>query len=216
LLGELSRPDKRDSAYLRGLFGLAGQLFGSAKDYTATRVMASLARSSPRELPADARLSLLKTLVDASPPQSAEFWKEILMQDPKRHAGVAFSGVLATNFTAAVQMLPGMPDAPLAGQKLALKLGLAWDVLSVADRFKLLQAVHEVLPNCRRSIADPLSNWVASKRGSESGAAVARERRAEALFADSRATPSSAAPKPSIGSRPSNPPPRERASESLF
>ena len=128
-------------------------------------MLAQLARRLP-ELPRlslEIRLKILATLVDMSPPQPSEFWYEILEQDKVNYSGLALSGVLATNPTEAIDMLPLMPDSVRAGQSAALKLDLVWDDLPRRRRFAFAGHVRAKLPICGTRFSEPLNAWLTSK-----------------------------------------------------
>ena len=162
LIRQFSADGLGDDAYLQELLFLTAGF----KNPEAVRMLAQLARRFPQmpQISVEIRLAVLAALVDMSPPQPAEFWDDILKQDPEKYAGLALSGVLATNPAQAINMLPAMPDAERAGQATALKLDLAWDELPPKQRFPLVQDVEAILPRCGSRFASPVAAWTASKR----------------------------------------------------
>lgn len=168
LIRQFSADGQGDDAYLQELLFLTAGF----KNPEAVRMLAQLARRFPQmpQISVEIRLAVLAALVDTPPPQPVAFWDDILKQDPEKYAGLALSGVLATNPAQAINMLPAMalghhvPDVERAGQAAALKLDLAWDDLAPKQRFQLVQDVEAILPHCGSRFASPVAAWTASKR----------------------------------------------------
>jgi hypothetical protein len=95
-------------AYLEELLSLASVF----EDPETVNELSALVQESPKfpNLPAEVRLSVLATLVDTPPPQSAEFWEAILRKNSRTYASFALSGVLAIDPERAIAMLPSLPD----------------------------------------------------------------------------------------------------------
>lgn len=162
LIRQFSADGLGEAAYLQELLFLTAGF----KNPEAVRMLAQLATRFP-EMPhvsIEIRLAVLAALVDTPPPQLPSFWDDILRQDPEKYAGLALSGMLATNPAQAIRMLPTMPDTERAGQAAALKLDLTWDDLSLKQRFQLVQDVEAILPRCGSRFASPVEAWTASKR----------------------------------------------------
>ena len=162
LIRQFSADGLGDDAYLQELLFLTAGF----KNPEAVRMLAQLARRFLQmpQISVEIRLAVLAALVDTPPPQTVAFWDDILKQDSEKYAGLALSGVLATNPAQAINMLPAMPNAERAGQAAALKLDLTWDDLAPKQRFQLIQDVEAILPHCRSSFASPVAAWTASKR----------------------------------------------------
>ena len=111
----------------------------------------------------DIRNAVLGVLTMGSPPQSFEFWQNLLQQDKQRYAARAISGALSGDKMQAVKMLPDMPDTERAGGATMLKLDLAWDDLPSASRELFVEAVKDVLPRCGAVFAAPIAAWVKGK-----------------------------------------------------
>ena len=129
-------------------------------------MLAQLAARFP-ELPstsAEVRLAVLAALVDTPPPRDIAFWEMMLGQDSQAYAGMALSGVLATNPEHAVAMLPRFPDNERLGQAAALKLDLAWDSLPPRERFQFVQDIQAIIPRCGRQFGGPVQAWADSKK----------------------------------------------------
>ena len=133
----------------------------------AVQMLARLADTFPEmpQISGEIRLAILATIVDTPPPQPPSFWERTLKQDAEAYAGLALSGVLATQPAQAIKMLPSMPDAERAGQAAALKLDLTWDNLPPKNRFQFVQDIQEILPQCGSHFAVPVDAWTASKVG---------------------------------------------------
>jgi hypothetical protein len=124
------------------------------------------------ELEFDIRNAVLSVLNMGSPPQSYEFWHELLMQDRARYAARAISGALSWDKFQAVQMLPDMPDIGRTGSATMLKLDLAWDDLPATMRQPFVLAVQAILPRCGAVFAEPIAAWVQTKIPASNTASV--------------------------------------------
>lgn len=162
LIRQFSADGLGDDAYLQELLFLTAGF----KNPEAVRILVQLARRFLKmpKISVEIRLAVLAALVDTPPPQPVAFWDDILKQDSEKYAGLALSGVLATNPAQAIKMLPAMPDAERAGQAAALKLDLTWDELPSKQRFLLVQDVEAILPRCGSHFASPVAAWMASKQ----------------------------------------------------
>lgn len=162
LIRQFSADGLGDDAYLQELLFLTAGF----KNPEAVQILAQLARRFLKmpQISVEIRIAVLAALVDTPPPQSVAFWHEILKQDSEKYAGLALSGVLATNPAQAINMLPAMPDAERAGQAAALKLDLAWDDIDPKQRFQLVREVEAILRRCGSRFARPVAAWTASKR----------------------------------------------------
>lgn len=143
------------------------------KNPEAVEMLAKLAARFPGlpAIPAEIRFAVLAALVDTPPPRDMAFWERMLAQDSEKYAGLALSGVLATNPQQAVAMLPRFPDNARLGQAAALKLDLTWDSLPPRERFQLVRDIQTVLPQCGRIFGAPVQAWADSKKETRTGAA---------------------------------------------
>jgi hypothetical protein len=155
---------KGETAYLEELLSLVSTF----KDRETVEGLSALALTFLQwpEMALEVRFAVLATLVDTPPPRKVEFWQEILMQNPEQYASMALSGVLAINPSRAITMLPRLLNSERVGQAAALKLDLAWDTLLPKQRFRFVQEVEAILPNCGSDIAVPLASWILSKQSS--------------------------------------------------
>jgi hypothetical protein len=151
-----------ETAYVEELLHLASAF----KIPEAVQMLAQLACRFPdiADIPPEVRVAVLAALVDTPPPQPPEFWEQTLKQAPEDYAGLALSGVLATNPARAVKMLPAMPDVERAGHAAALKLELAWDDLLPKQRSQFVDDIQAILPQCGSRVAGPVKAWVDSKQ----------------------------------------------------
>jgi hypothetical protein len=149
-----------ETTYVQELLGLASAF----KSPETVQMLAQLAREFPQlpDLSVEIRVAVLAALVDTPPPQPPDFWDYILKLAPEDYAGLALSGVLATNPAQAIRMLPAMPDDERAGQAAALKLELAWDDLTPKKRFQFVQDIQEILPQCGSRFGGPVEAWTES------------------------------------------------------
>ena len=141
-------------------------LVSAFKNPEAVEMLAKLATRFPElpDLSPEVRLAVLAALVDTPPPRDMAFWETMLAQDPEKYAGLALSGVLATNPEQAVAMLPRLPDSERLGQAAALKLDLTWDNLPAKERFQFVQDIQAILPRCGRRFAAPVQAWTDVKK----------------------------------------------------
>jgi hypothetical protein len=161
LVREFCAGGSGEAPYLEELLSLASAF----QNPEAVEMLAKLATRFP-ELPhisVEVRLAVLAALVDTPPPRNMAFWETILARDPAAYAGLALSGVLATNPEQAIAMLPRFPDSERLGQAAALKLDLTWDNLLPKDRFQFVQDIQAILPQCGQHLAAPVRVWVDSK-----------------------------------------------------
>jgi len=162
LVREFCADASQQASYVEELLALASAF----KNPEAVEMLAKMAARFP-ELPstsAEVRLAVLAALVDTPPPRDMAFWEMMLGQDPQKYAGMALSGVLATNPEQAVAMLPRLPDSERLGQAAALKLDLTWDELPPRERFQFVRDIQTLLPRCGRGFRGPLQAWTDSKR----------------------------------------------------
>lgn len=161
------------TAYVEELLCLASAF----KSPESVQMLAQLARDFP-EFPGicvEVRIAVLAALVDTPPPQPPEYWNHILKQAPEDYAGLALSGVLATNPAEAIRMLSALPDTERVGQAAALKLDLAWDDLPPRQRFQFIQGIQAILPQCGSRSAGAVRAWADSKERNN-GAGLFSER----------------------------------------
>ena len=169
LIRQFCTDGRGERSYLEELLSLAAAF----KNPETVQMLAQLSLRFPQlpHLSLKIRLAVLAALVDTPPPQQPAFWESVLKQNPQKYAGLALSGVLATNPIQAIKLLPEMPNSERAGQAAALKLDLTWDDLSPKQRFQFVQDVEAILPNCRRRFAGPVKAWVDSKHERSSSSA---------------------------------------------
>jgi hypothetical protein len=150
-----------DGAYLEELLALASTF----KAEEAVPMLAGLALRFPAmpQISEDVRLAVLATLVDTRPPQTAGFWEDILAEDRELYAGLALSGVLATNHAHAIRLLTAMPDVEDLGDAAAMKLELAWIDLPAHRRTYFVDDIRAVLGLCAPRFAAPVRDWLDSK-----------------------------------------------------
>ena len=182
-----------ETSYLEQLLALTAA-FGNPD---AVRMLAQLARTFPQmpQISVEIRLAVLATLVDTPPPQPVEFWDCILKQNPKDYAGLALSGVLATNPTQAINMLPLMPNDERIGQAAALKLDLVWDNLPSTKRFQLTQDVEVIVAKWGTRFARHVKAWADSKENQIAVTANPKLKEALSKFYDGEFVPQARTPK---------------------
>lgn len=161
LVREFCDDGQGEPRYLQQLLSLAAAF----KNPETVYMLAQIALRFPRmpELAAEIRLAVLATLVDTPPPQQPAFWENMLKQDPEKYSGLVLSGLLATNWGKAIEMLPEMPDSDEAGQATALILDLTWDELSLKHRCQFVEGIFAILPRCHSRLAGPVKAWADSK-----------------------------------------------------
>ena len=161
-----------NSSFIQELLSLASSL----RQPETPSMLADLALRFPklRETALEVRFAVLGVLVDASPPQPANFWERILEQDPANYASLALAGVLGTNPLNAVKLLPAMPDTERAGQAAALNLDLAWDDLLPRDRPTFVEQIQNRLRQCGQQFAVPVKVWAETKVSSPASIANPR------------------------------------------
>lgn len=149
------------SDYLEELIFLAAM----QKNDTCIALLQRLAKNFAQaaDLPLPIRHSILGILADASPPQSIEFWEEILQQEPVEYAGMALAGELASKPMQALHILAKMPNQTENGEFGAINLDLTWDALAVSQRGEFVEAVAQALSQCGREFAAPVWEWLATK-----------------------------------------------------
>lgn len=164
LVRQFCADGREETAYTEELLSLTSAF----KNPEAVQMLAQLALRFPQmpQIPLEIRLAVLAALVDTPPPQEPVFWKSVFEQAPEEHAGLALSGVLATNPARAIGMLPAMPDVERIGQATALKLDLAWDDLPPGKRVQFVEDVEAALARCGPRFADPVRAWTGSKGAS--------------------------------------------------
>jgi hypothetical protein len=162
LVREFCADGSEETSYAEELLALASAF----KNPESVEMLAKLAARFPQVpgISPQVRLAVLAALVDTPPPRDMAFWEMMLGQDPQNYAGMALSGVLATNPEQAVAVLPRFPDSERLGQAAALKLDLTWDNLPPNERFQFVQDVHAILPRCRRRFGGPVQAWADSKK----------------------------------------------------
>ena len=161
LLREFCQHAQGEAAYVKQLLALTARL-------KIPESISMLVRLTERfkdlpDLGFDIRNAVLGVLTMGSPPQSFEFWQQILQQDKQRYAARAIAGALSWDKMQAVQMLPDMPDTEPAGTAVMLNFDLAWDDLPSARREWFVDAVQDVLPRCGAVFAAPIAAWVREK-----------------------------------------------------
>lgn len=162
LLRQFCSTPINDVAYAEELIPLSAALEPAG----TVVILAALADrlAEMRDLPLEARMAVLSTLVDTPPPQPAEFWERLLEQDPAKYGGLALSGILAVDPSRAIQALRMMPNNERSGRAAALKLDLTWDALPPRDRFRFTTSVGEALSSCGAEFSGPVRTWVQSKQ----------------------------------------------------
>lgn len=161
LIRQFCSDGRGETTYLEQLLAL----ISAFKNAEAVQLLAQLAHrfSQMPQISVEIRLAVLAALVDTPPPQPAAFWIAILKQNSVCYAGLALSGVLATNPAQAINMLPAMPDTERAGQAAVLKFDLTWDDLPPKKRFQFTQDIEATLPQCGSRFARPVRTWIGSK-----------------------------------------------------
>lgn len=146
-----------DEKYVGEVLGLAARF----DDDRATHMLAALAQDFDKAPhPKEQHQAVLSSLVDMSPPQTAEFWQALLGQDPGAFAGYALSGVLATEPERGVTLLALLPNTEEEGEGAALKLELSWDTLGAHERPQFEARVRDVLGACGQHVAGPVRAWL--------------------------------------------------------
>lgn len=161
LVSDFCKDGRGETWYLDGLLSLAKAF----KNPATVHILAQMSQRFPQmpELAGEIRLAVLATLVDTPPPQQPVFWENMLKQDPEKYSGLVLSGLLATNWGRAIEMLPEMPDSDEAGQATALILDLTWDELSLKHRCQFVDGILSILPRCHSRLAGPVKAWAKSK-----------------------------------------------------
>lgn len=108
------------------------------------------------------RQGVLAALLDASPPQSIEFWDNILQTDKENYSGMVLSGFLEINPMHAIKLLPSMPNNENIGQISALNLDLALDKLRGSDRTEFIRKITSILKNLKPLFSAPIQLWLNS------------------------------------------------------
>jgi len=171
LVREFCEDGGGEVAYVKELLAL----MAAFQDPEAVELLARLASRFPevQGIAREVRFAVLAALVDTPPPREMAFWDKVLSQNPEEYAGLALSGVLATNPEHGVAMLRCFPDDERLGEAAAIKLDLAWDDLQPRQRFQFVQDVQAVLPKCGRRFAAPVQAWADSKRAARTAGANA-------------------------------------------
>lgn len=151
-----------DEAYGRQVIQLATRFAPAEASAVLAGVAAHFAAAPHFKGPM--QLEILSALVDAHPPQPAEFWQARLQEDPERFGLLALSGVLATNPAQALQLLASLPPTVENGEDATLKLDLTWDSLEPPQRARFVQQVEAALHACAPALAGPIADWVKSKQ----------------------------------------------------
>lgn len=108
------------------------------------------------------RQGVLAALLDASPPQSIEFWDNILQADKENYSGMVLSGFLEINPMHAIKLLPSMPNNENIGQISALNLELTLDKLRGSDRIEFIRNITSILKNLKPLFSAPIRLWLSS------------------------------------------------------
>lgn len=131
--------------------------------------VAGLVKQFPRlpSLEQPIKLAILSALVDMKPPQSAEFWQEVLGQNCEEYSAAALSGLLIAAPLRAALLLGKMPDSDEFWEIAALKFDLTWDGLIPMQQASFVETIRTGLRSMGARFASAVTQWIESKNGGD-------------------------------------------------